>query len=202
MAAASLAAACGTMDPGTSPADDGPFARSRPSSSPAASSRRIGRLGTVALSRPPARFEPGFASTGAAFFARRFFGARLGFDAAFSAWPPARSAFVFGFFAAGLRRRLRPRRRPRLSALVLAGWSSSVVAVVVIMASRLVVVVIVDVRAGREAVLALDRGFQLLAGHFAVADLGLVEQEIDDLVLDRAARAAARPPSAPAGHTG
>ena len=49
--------------------------------------------------------------------------------------------------------------------------------------ARLVVVVIVAVRAGRETVIALDRGFQLLAGRFAIGDLGLVEQEVDDLVL-------------------
>src|SRR3546814_18127317 len=32
-------------------------------------------------------------------------------------------------------------------------------------------------------VVSLDRGFQFLTSHFAVADLGLVEQVVDDLVL-------------------
>src|SRR3546814_13964944 len=32
-------------------------------------------------------------------------------------------------------------------------------------------------------VVSLDRGFQFLTSHFAVADLGLLEQEVDDLVL-------------------
>src|SRR3546814_5313977 len=32
-------------------------------------------------------------------------------------------------------------------------------------------------------VVSLERGFQFLTSHFAVADLGLVEQEVDDLVL-------------------
>src|SRR3569623_873024 len=47
----------------------------------------------------------------------------------------------------------------------------------------LVVVVGVMVRAGREAFLALDRRFQVLARHFAVWHLGLVEQPVDYLVL-------------------
>src|SRR3569623_1901140 len=47
----------------------------------------------------------------------------------------------------------------------------------------LVVVVVVMVRAGREAFLALDRRFEFLARHFAVGDVGLVEQPVDYLVL-------------------
>ena len=47
----------------------------------------------------------------------------------------------------------------------------------------MIVVVIMAVRAGGEAVFRFDRGLKLLASHFAVAHLGLVEQEIDHLVF-------------------
>src|SRR3546814_10403206 len=46
-----------------------------------------------------------------------------------------------------------------------------------------VIVVVVAVGAVDMVVVGLDRGFQFLAGHFAFADFGLVEQEVDDLVL-------------------
>ena len=51
----------------------------------------------------------------------------------------------------------------------------------------LVIVVVMFVAAARAmnvtVIIGFDRGFQLLAGGFAVADLGLLEQEVDDLVL-------------------
>ncbi len=46
-----------------------------------------------------------------------------------------------------------------------------------------VIMMLVDVGARREAVIGLDRSFQLLAAHRAIADLGPGEQEVDDLVL-------------------
>ena len=45
------------------------------------------------------------------------------------------------------------------------------------------IMVVATARTMDMIVVGFDRGFQLFAGHFAIADFCLFEQEVDDLVL-------------------
>ena len=94
------------------------------------------------------------------------------------------------------RRRLRP-ARPSWRGLLRPAWlrrfgrrlvraGSAFLAAAFFALGFVIMVMVVIMAAARAmdmAVLGLDRRFQLLAGHLAVGDLGLVEQEVDDLVL-------------------